>query len=85
MRTSGTLTQEDLEQIERKQKFEGEGGDELNFNPRVHLDGFSFEDDNPMVHTSTKNLEGDQHKSALGLHVHVTARMSAQLAAKLAL
>ncbi|CAE7570288.1 unnamed protein product, partial [Symbiodinium sp. KB8] len=75
VRTSGTLTQEDLEQIERKQKFEGEGGDELNFNPRVHLDGFTFEDDNPMVHTSTKNLEGDQHKSALGLHVHAASQM----------
>lgn len=84
-RTSGTLTKEDLEQLERKQKFEGEGGDEVNFNPAVQLDGFSFDDDDSMIHKNPKNLEGDQHKSALGLHVYVTPRMPAQLAATMGL
>ncbi|CAE7822447.1 unnamed protein product, partial [Symbiodinium sp. CCMP2456] len=74
-RTSGTLTKEDLEQLERKQKFEGEGGDEVNFNPAVQLDGFSFDDDDSMIHKNPKNLEGDQHKSALGLHVYAASQM----------
>ena len=60
-RTSGTMT-----------KYKGEGQDELNFKPGVSMDGFAFSDDDDMVHTSKKHLEGDDNKSALGLHVHVT-------------
>ncbi|CAE7180797.1 unnamed protein product [Symbiodinium microadriaticum] len=63
-RTSGTMTREDLEMMERQQRFEGEGGTDINFKPRLNMDGFDFSDDDDMVHTGTKDLEGDHHKSA---------------------
>ena len=66
-RTSGTLTKEDMEQLERRQEYKGEGGDELNFKPGVQLDGFSFSDDDNMIHGSTKHVEGDHHKSATSI------------------
>lgn len=63
-RTSGTMTKEDLEMMERQQHFEGEGGTDINFKPRLNMDGFEFSDDDDMVHAGTKDLEGDHHKSA---------------------
>ena len=64
IRTSGTMTKEDMEMLERQQSYTGEGGTDLNFKPGVHLDGLSFEDDDPMVHSGGHAKEGDQHKSA---------------------
>ena len=57
------MTKEDLEMMERQQQFEGEGGTDINFKP-MSMDGFAFSDDDDMVHTGTKELEGDHHKSA---------------------
>ncbi|CAE7565453.1 unnamed protein product [Symbiodinium sp. CCMP2592] len=62
-RTTGTMTKEDLEMLERQQTYSGEGGDELNFKPGALLDGFSFSDDDGMVHNNEKQLEGDHHMS----------------------
>ena len=63
-RTSGTLTKEDMEMLEREKRYSGEGGTDLTFTPGVHLDGFTFSDDDDMIHNGTKDLEGDHHKSA---------------------
>ena len=65
-RTSGILSKEDVESMERKQSYSGEGGDELNHKPMISLDGFSFSDDDDMIHSSSRDREGDQHKSAQG-------------------
>lgn len=65
-RTSGVLSKEDVESMEKQQTYSGEGGDDLSFKPKVALDGFSFSDDDDMVHSSSHGREGDQHKSAQG-------------------
>ncbi|CAE7847162.1 unnamed protein product [Symbiodinium necroappetens] len=64
IRTTGTLTKEDTECLERQQNYQGEGGDDLRFKPGVHVDGFIFSDDDPMIHGSEAKREGGQHKSA---------------------
>ena len=53
-----------MEMLEHEKRYSGEGGTDLNFKPGVHLDGFSFSDDDDMIHNNMKDLEGDQHKSA---------------------
>ncbi|CAE7313361.1 unnamed protein product [Symbiodinium sp. CCMP2592] len=62
-RTSGTMTKEDFEMMQRERQYQGEGGTELNVKQAVNLEGFSFSDDDDMVHSSNKGLEGDHHKS----------------------
>ena len=66
IRTTGTLTKEDVESMQQQQTYSGEGGDDLSFTPKVALDGFAFSDDDDMIHTSSHDKEGDQHKSAPG-------------------
>ena len=64
IRTTGTMTKEDLEMLERKQEYQGEGGDELKFKSGFDVNGFDFSDDDSLIHKNTKDIEGDHHKSA---------------------
>ncbi|CAE7362808.1 hypothetical protein AK812_SmicGene15369 [Symbiodinium microadriaticum] len=62
-RTSGTLTKEDLEEMQHKREYSGENEGDLEMNPRVNLDGFDFSDDDPLIHTNPKSQEGDGQKT----------------------
>ena len=64
IRTEGTLSKEDMESLTHEKKYEGTGGDELNFKPRVHLDGFGFDIEDPMLHRGEPSKEGDKQKPA---------------------
>ncbi|CAE7351284.1 unnamed protein product [Symbiodinium sp. CCMP2456] len=72
IRTEGTLSKEDMESLTHEKKYEGTGGDELNFTPRVQLDGFDFGADDPMVH------RGEPSKVSAVLTEHLNATLKAK-------
>ena len=64
IRTEGLLSKEDIESLTHEKKYEGTGGEDLTFKPRVRLDGFEFTDDFDMLHAGANSKEGDSQKPA---------------------
>ncbi|CAE7446166.1 unnamed protein product [Symbiodinium sp. CCMP2592] len=62
IRTEGELSKEDMESLTHTKQYEGEGGDELCFKPRVRIDGFDLADDDDLARCGAGNKEGDHQK-----------------------
>ncbi|CAE7661156.1 unnamed protein product [Symbiodinium sp. CCMP2592] len=72
-----------MESLTHEKKYEGTGGDELNFKPRVQLDGFDFGADDPLVHRGEPSKEGDKQKPASWDRTRVAAVLTEHLNATL--
>ena len=53
-----------MESLAHEKKYEGTGGDELCFRPRVRVDAFDFADDDDLTRCGAVSQEGDHQKPA---------------------